>query len=103
MTEHSYKFIDNLPDSSFLFLNNKVNNNYLEIVKEMNYYFSFFEKIFSKNKIDLLISRPDSLRGFALTSISYKNNVPTTFQTTTRENGYYMWADGPYQSHKLIF
>ena len=101
--EYSYKLIDNFkPDASFLFLNNKASSDYLEIIKEMNYYFNFFEKIFFKNKIDLLISRPDSLRGFALTSISYKNNIPTTFQTTTRENGYYMWTDGPYQSHRLI-
>ena len=52
----------------------------------MNYYFSFLKKFF-KNKIDLLISKPDSLRGFALTSISYKNNVPTTFKQLPEKMG----------------
>ena len=104
--EYSYKFISSYkPDASLLHqeaINNK-ENHYLKVIHEMNFYFNYFEKIFSKHNIDLLISRPDDLRGFALTSISAKNNIPTTFQTTARENGFYMWADGPYQSHNLIF
>ncbi len=70
----------------------------INITHEQNYYFEYFEKFYEDKKIDLVISRPDSMIGFALTSIAKEKNIPVTFQLPTRSEGYIFWPYGAYNS-----
>ena len=73
-----------------------------EIVNRQNYYFEYIETIFIKNKIDLVICRPDSLIGFAITTIAKDKGVPITVQSATRIKNYMSWTYGAYMQDDQI-
>ena len=73
-----------------------------DIVNRQNYYFEYIESIFNKNKIDLVICRPDSLLGFAITTIAKEKGVPITVQAPTRINDYMSWTYGAYMQDDQI-
>ena len=94
-----------LQDRSFAysFVHNSVENfvsknilSYEEIINRQNYFFDYVEKLFNDRKIDLVISRPDSLIGFAITTVAKHLGIPITVQATTRIDGYMYWAYGAY-------
>ena len=73
-----------------------------DIIKRQNYFFKFAEKIFKEKNIDLVICRPDSLLGFAITTIAKHNGIPITIQASTRIDGYMYWTYGAYMEDKQI-
>ncbi len=73
-----------------------------DIVNRQNYYFEYIESIFNKNKIDLVICRPDSLLGFAITTIAKHKGIPTTVQSATRIKDYMCWTYGAYMQDDQI-
>jgi hypothetical protein len=100
-----------LQDRSFAynFVHNKVENfvskntlSYEEIVNRQNYFFDYAEKLFRDKKIDLVIARPDSLLGFAVTTVAKHLNIPVTVQSTTRVNSYMYWTYGAYMQSNQI-
>lgn len=66
------------------------------ITKEQNFYFQYFEDYFKEKSIDLVISRPDSMIGFAIVTIAQDQGIPVTFQLPTRVEGYVFWPYGAY-------
>ena len=66
------------------------------ITKEQNFYFQYFEDYFKEKSIDLVISRPDSMIGFAIVTIAQDQGIPVTFQLPTRAEGYVFWPYGAY-------
>ena len=68
----------------------------LNITKEQNFYFQYFEDYFKEKSIDLVISRPDSMIGFAIVTIAKAQGIPVTFQLPTRSEGYIFWPYGAY-------
>jgi hypothetical protein len=75
---------------------------YENIINRQNYFFELIEQIFNKKKIDLVICRPDSLLGFAITSIAKHRDIPVTVQTSTRINNYMCWTYGAYMQDDQI-
>ena len=69
---------------------------YEEIVNRQNYFFDYVEKLFSDRKIDLVIARPDTLLGFAVTTVAKHLGIPVTIQATTRIDPYMYWSYGAY-------
>jgi len=68
----------------------------VNITKEQNFYFEYFEKYFKEKKVDLVISRPDSMIGFTLITIAKAQGIPETFQLPIRVEGYLFWPYGAY-------
>ena len=83
-------------------LSKDLNLSFTDIIKRQNYFFNFAEKIFKEKKIDLVICRPDSLLGFAITTIAKYCNIPVTIQASTRIDGYMYWTYGAYMEDKQI-
>ena len=75
---------------------------YINIINKQNYFFEYVEKLFEDRSIDLVISRPDNLLGFAATTVAKAKNIPVTLNDVTKLDGYMYWCYGAYTADNQL-
>lgn len=73
-----------------------------ELCKRTNAYLAYFEDLFDRENIDLVIERPGDLFSTACIVAAGHRRIPTTFWLPARHKSFVMWSVGPYLGHDLI-
>ena len=72
------------------------------LTRRINAYFAAFEDLLSRENVDLIFARPDSLHGVPLVAVATRQGIPTTFPDVAKYKGLVTWAHGAYRSGGLI-
>lgn len=68
------------------------------VCDEINRFFKYYAMVYSEQRVDLVIIRPDSLEGAVAVHVAKHMGIPTTFMAAANYKSYLTWLCGPYMS-----
>jgi hypothetical protein len=73
-----------------------------DLTRQINAYFSLFERTFEDRNVDLVFSRPDSLVGVPLTAVAQSREVLCTFPDVAKYKDLITWSFGAYRGDQFL-